>query len=163
MPSRTRLAVYIAFLVALSVWFGGGVFDSLSRHPAWYADPAAYIRGYVVTEGTVNPWPFTTAVMALCTLAALVAYATYRGPGRREVLIVVLAIFVILVATGVYFVPTLIRLADHAALSDAQIISMSRTWMRLNVIRILLCIGLFTYGRVGLMRLAQPRLQPAPS
>lgn len=161
MPGKTRISIYLAFLVAAAVWFGGGVFYSLSSHPAWYADPAAYIRGYVVTRGTVNPWPFTTAFMALCTLAALAAYATYRGPGRREVLVVVVGVFLILVATGVYFVPTLMRLAGHAALTDAQIVSMSRTWMQLNVIRNLLGIGLLTYGLIALMRMAGPRLEPA--
>lgn len=161
MPSNTRVSIFIAFLVALAVWFGGGVFDSLSGHPAWYADPVRVVRGSVVPEGYVNPWPLTTAVMALCTLAALAAFATYRGSGRREVLAAVLGIFAILVATGVYFVPTLMRLAQPAALSDAQITSMSLTWMRLNVIRLVLCIGLFTYGLVGLMRLAQARVVAA--
>ncbi|WP_420128086.1 anthrone oxygenase family protein [Longimicrobium sp.] len=163
MLSRTRISIFITFLVALAVWVGGGVFDSISSHPAWYANPATYVRGTVVTEGTINPWPFTTAVMALCTLAVLAAFARYRGPGRREVLAAALGTFVILVATGVYFVPTLMRLADHAALSDAQIASMSRMWMGLNVIRIILVLALFVYGLIGLMRMGQPRLEPARS
>jgi cytochrome bd-type quinol oxidase subunit 2 len=164
MTSRPRLAIYIAFLVALAVWLGGGVFDTISSHPTWYANPVAYVRGpAAIPEGMVNPWPFTTAALGLLTLASIAAFARYRGHGRREVLTVLAGVFIILIATGVYFVPTLIRFANHAALSDAQVTSMSLMWMRLNVIRILLLLALFVYALIGLMRLAQPRLDPARS
>ena len=162
MPSTPRVAVFIAFLVALGIWFGSGVFDSISNHPSWYADPVRFTRGYTVPEGIVNPWPLTTALLALFTLAVLATFATYRGAGRREVLTAGLGVLAILVATGIYFVPTLMTLAEPAALSDPQIRSMSLLWIRMNVIRILLCIGLFTYGLVGLMRMAQGRPAAGP-
>lgn len=164
MTSRPKLAIYIAFLVALAVWLGGGVFDSISSHPAWYADPVAYVRAPAAgPEGMVNPWPFTTAALGLLTLIAIAAFARHRGAGRREVLTVLAGVFIILVATGVYFVPTLFRLEEHAKLSDAQIASMSLMWMRLNMIRILILLALFVYALIGLMRLAQPRLDLARS
>lgn len=151
------MVVYIVFLVVLALWTGSGVFDSISSHPAWAADPVGYTRGYRPPPGSVNPWPMLTALMALCTIAGLVALARYRGPGHREAIIVLAGVFAVLVATGAYFVPTLIRLADHAALTDAQITSMARTWMTLNVIRIVLVLALLTYGLVSLTRLAQAR------
>lgn len=157
MPTKTRLSLYIVFIVALAVWVGGGVFDSISSHPAWYADPVKYTRAYAPPEGTVNPWPFTTAFLALSTLAALGAFARYRGAGRREVLLVLGVTFLILVVTALYFVPTLIKLADHQALTDAQITSMSRMWMRLNGVRILVLLALLIYSQVGLIRLVRPR------
>jgi hypothetical protein len=155
--SSTRLAFYIAFIVTLAVWAGGGVFDTISSHPAWYADPVAYTRTHAEPAGTVNPWPFTTAALALTTLAALAAFARYRGPGRREVLLVLGGTFLILVVTGLYFVPTLIKLANPEALTDAQITSMSLLWMRLNVIRIAVLLALLTYSLVALIRLVRPR------
>lgn len=162
MPSTTKLALYIAFLLALAVWMGGGVFESIASHRAWYADPVGYTRAYAAPRGTVNPWPFTTAVLALCTLAALAAFARHRGPGRGEVLAVLATVLVVLAATGIYFVPTLFRLADHAALTDAQITSLSRTWIRLNVLRMALLLGVFAYALVGLVRLVKtpPGLAP---
>lgn len=163
MLSRTRATIFIAFLLALAVWVGGGVFDSISSHPAWSADPVRYIRNSAMPEGTVNPWPFTTAVLALCTLAGLAAFARYRGPGRRHALVVLAGVFAVLVVTGVYFVPTLVGLANHAALSDAQITSMSLTWIRLNVVRILLLLALFAYALAGLLRMGQARPVPAHS
>lgn len=158
MPSKTRLAVYIAFLVALAVWLGGGVFDTISSNPGWSADPVAHVRAPAPPEASrmVNPWPFTTMALALLTLAGIGAFARYRGSGRREVLVVLAGTFAILVVTGVYFVPTLYRLANPAALSDAQIIAMSLTWIRLNLIRITLLLALFVYALIGLMRLSQP-------
>jgi hypothetical protein len=160
MPSRTRVSLYIAFLVSLAVWVGGGVFDSISSHPAWHANPVAHVRTVTPPPGFVNPWPFTTAVVALLTLACMAAFARYRGDGRREVLLVLAGVFAILLATGLYFVPNLIRLEGHAALSDAQITSISLSWIRLNVARIIVVLGLLVYGLVGLMRLGAARAHP---
>jgi hypothetical protein len=161
MPSRTRISIYIAFIVALAVWTGGGVFHSISSHFVWSADPVAYTRAPVPAVPLTNPWPLPTAVLALLTLIGLGVFARYRGAGRREVLVVLGGVFVILVATGVYFVPTLGRLGNPAALSDAQITSISLTWMRLNVVRIVMLLALFVYAQIGLMRLAQARVVPA--
>lgn len=155
--SSTRLAFYIAFIVALAVWTGSGVFESIRSHPTWYADPVAYTRTYTEPAGTVNPWPALTIVLLLTTLAALLAFLRYRGPGRREVLLVLVSTLLILVATGQYFVPTLIKLGNPEALADAQIIAMSRMWMRLNGIRIAALLALLTYSQVGLVRLVRPR------
>jgi Domain of unknown function (DUF1772) len=157
MLTNTRLSLYIAFIVALAVWTGGGVFETISSHPAWYADPVAYTRTHAAPEGTVNPWPSTTAFLALSTLAALGAFVRYREAGRREVLLVLGATFLILVVTALYFVPTLFKLADHKALTDAQITSMSLLWMRLNMVRIVVLLALLTCSLVGLIRLVRPR------
>jgi hypothetical protein len=108
---------------------------------------------YTAPEGTVNPWPFTTAALALSTLAALTVFARYRGPGRREVLLVLVGTLLILVMTAFYFVPTLIKLGNHEALTDGQITAMSRTWMQLSVARIASLIALLTFSQVGLIRL----------
>lgn len=155
MLSTPKLAVFIAFVVALAIWVGSGVFDSLSSHPAWYGDPVGYVRNHAPYPGTFNPWPFTTALVGLCTLAGLITFARHRGPGRREALTVFIGTLVALLATGFYFVPTLFRLADHAALTDDQIIDMSRTWMMLNVFRILFVLDLLAYSQVALVRLAR--------
>ncbi len=72
-------------------------------------------------------------------------------------LLVLVSTFLILVVTALYFVPTLIKLANHEALTDAQITSMSLLWMRLNGVRIVVLLALLTYSLVGLIRLVRPR------
>jgi hypothetical protein len=163
MPTRTRISLFIAFLVALGIWSGSGVYDTVRGHPAWWADPVAWVRAPLSPQDalSLNPWPFTTMLLALCTLAGLAAFARYRGPGKREVMVVLVSVFLILVATGVYFVPTLIRLGNHAALTDAQITTMSYRWMQLNILRNVVLQALIVYGMVGLMRLAQARVAVA--
>jgi hypothetical protein len=156
MLSTPKLAVYLAFLLALAVWMGGGVFETIASAPAWSADPVRWVRTVVPPDGSVNPWPFTTAAMALTTLALLAAFARHRGPGRREAMVCGLVMLAVLVATGVYFVPTLMALAGHATLSDAEIVSMSHLWIRLNLARIALLLGLFVYALVGLARPSRP-------
>jgi hypothetical protein len=160
MPSRTRIGLFIAFLVALGIWSGSGVYDTIRGHPAWWSDPVAWVRTPMSAQEamTLNPWPFTTMLLALCTLAGLAAFARYRGPGRQNALVVLGSVFLILVATGVYFVPTLIRLGNHAALTDAQITSMSYRWMQLNIARNVVLQALIVYGMMGLMRMAQARV-----
>jgi hypothetical protein len=159
MPTRTRLVLFSAFILALGIWSGSGVHDSLRSHPGWWSDPVAWVRAPAGPQDALamNPWPFTTMLLALCTLAGLAAFARYRGPGRREALVVLASVFVILVATGVYFVPTLGRLADHAALTDAQITAMSYRWMQLNIARNVVLQALIAYALLGLMRMAQAR------
>jgi hypothetical protein len=152
-----RQSIYIIFLIALSIWFGGGVFDSVSGHFAWYADPVTYVRGSAVgPEGMVNPWPFTTAFLALATLASIAAFAFARHPGRRAVLIANSCVVLALIATGVYFVPVLIKLGDPTQLTDPEIISYSQTWIRLNLVRLVFLLLVFAYALVALMRLGTP-------
>ena len=155
-----RISLYIAFLIALAIWVGGGVFDTISSHPRWYANPVEYVRASVVPKGAVNPWPFTTAALALCTLAALASFARYRGPGRADVFKVLLTTLAILIVTGVYFVPTLIQLSRHATLSDDEITSMSLMWMRLNLTRIVLLLALLVYAQVVLVKIARAPAEP---
>lgn len=163
MPTRTRISLYMAFILALGIWSGSGVYETLQSHPGWWADPVAWVRAPAGPQDAVslNPWPFTTMLLALCTLAGLAVFARYRGPGRREVLVVLASVFVILVATGVYFVPTLVRLGNPAALTDAQITSLSYRWMQLNLLRNVVLQALIAYALVGLMRLAQARMGAA--
>lgn len=153
---RPRAAVYILFLVSLSIWVGGGVFDSISSHPAWHADPVAYVRGPAPPRGVVNPWPYTTGLLALATLMSLLVFVPARGPGRREVLVANGAVVLVLIATAVYFVPVLSQLAHPERLSDPQITSLSLMWIRLNVLRQVFLLGVLTYALIGLMRLSGP-------
>ena len=154
MPSRLQVSLFIFFVVALAVWVGGGVFLAIATHAHWYSQPVEYIRSASAsaTAGEVNPWPITTAIIALATLSGLVAFARYRGPGRREALGSMTVVLVVLVATFAYFVPTLLKFAKPEILSDAQIVSMSRTWVVANLVRIASLLGVLILSQVALLR-----------
>lgn len=162
MLTTPKLTVYLLFITTLAIWLGGGVFDSLRTNLFWYLHPVASVRTVTEPEGQFNPWPLTTALLALTTLAGLSLFARYQGPGRRTVLGVLISTFLILLVTGLYFVPTLIKLAQPTQLSDAQIIGMSRTWVSLNLIRMALLLGIFFYALLGLMQLVRPWPAPRP-
>ena len=66
------------------------------------------------------------------------------------------SVFLILVAAGVYFVPTLGRLADHTALTATQMTVRSRTWIRLKVAWIIALLGLLADATIALVRAATP-------
>lgn len=159
MLTRTRFVLYLTFIVTLAIWFGAAVHDSISGHPVWYPDPVAWVRAPMPPgPGTVNAWPFTTAALGLSTLAGLAAFARYRGDGRGQVLVILGVTLAVLVATGVYFVPTLGVLADHASLTDADVIRISRQWMQFNVIRLVSLLWLLIQSLRTLVTLTrQPR------
>lgn len=152
-----RIIALRLFVIALAIWLGGGLFQVIEGHLAWYSDPVAWIRGGVAQAGAMNPWPITTAFVGVTTLVTLGLFALYRGPGWREVLAASGITLVILFATGIYFVPTLIMLSGHELLSNAQIIDASRMWIGLNVVRMVVLLAVMHVALVAVGRLG-PRL-----
>ena len=155
--AETRLVIFRIFILVLALWTGAGVFYFINGNVAWYSQPVAWVRAAHPQPGSINPWPIMTALVALATLLSLAVFAFSRGPGRREALIILSVTVVILIATGVYFVPRLILIFERTAtLTDAQLIDLSRAWVRWNVLRIVVLIGLLYYGLVALGRMTRP-------
>ena len=150
-----RLIAYRIFVLLLGIWTGSGVYDSLYGHVAWWADPVGWVRTPPV-PGAINPWPFTTGLLLLSVLAML-ALVARRQDERRIALPTLLGVLAILVVTFAYFVPTLVRLfGGGERLTEAEITSISQTWIVLNAVRIVVLIGLFYAALVALGR--RPRL-----
>ena len=147
--------VFILFVLLLGIWTGSGFHDTVATNSGWYADPVAYANHPPLPEA-INPWPISTMLLLLATLAAAVALWRHRGPGRREGLIAVAGTALVLVATLAWFVPKLGVMAG-GTLSDAELVSLARIWISLNVARLLLLIGLFYYALLALTRLAPAR------
>ncbi|HWI19632.1 MAG TPA: hypothetical protein VNT81_17890 [Vicinamibacterales bacterium] len=154
MLTTTRLYMFIAFVLALATWTGAALHETIGSHPGWYSQPVRHVREAATAPGTINAWPFTTTFLLVTTLAAGIAFAGYRGPARVGVLVILAATAAILAATLAYFVPTLMRLANHAALSDAEIVSMSMTWMAVNLARLATLLVLVVSSLIVLRRLA---------
>ena len=143
---------YRLFVLLLGIWTGSGIHDTLSSHFAWHADPVAYANRPTL-PGMFSPWPFSTLLLLIATVAAGIVLWRHRGSGRREALVAIGGTALVLVATLAWFVPELGRMFGDAAIDPAELISRSRTWIGLNAVRIVLLIGLFYYGLVALERL----------
>jgi hypothetical protein len=152
-----RRAVFQAFIISLGIWTGAGIHDSLMNHFAWWADPVAYVRERAVTPGLVNPWPFTTALLGLLTLTGLASFARYKGEAKPGLMIVFGGTFLVLLATGTYFVPQLGLFGPDTTLSDADIIKHSKNWVGFNAVRLVVLIALFYSALSTLARMAARR------
>lgn len=153
-------AAYRSFVFLLGIWTGAGIHDSLTNHFAWYADPAAYANRPTL-PGMFSPWPFTTLLLLIATLAAGIAVWRYRGAGRREALVPIGGTALILAATLAWFVPELGRMFGDPPMTGAELVDHSRTWIGLNAVRIVLLIGLFYHALGTLGRMAAPGPGPA--
>lgn len=149
-----RRVIFQAFIVILGIWTGAGIHDTLMNHFAWWADPLTYVRGRVLIPGIVNPWPFTTGLLALLTLTALASFARYQGEARRAVMVILASAVVVLAATGVYFVPQL-GVMNDPALTDGDLMRYSKDWIRYNAVRIVFLVGLFYCALSALSRMSR--------
>ncbi len=140
------------FVLLLGIWTGAGIHDTLTNHFAWHADPVAYANRPIL-PGMFSPWPFTTLLLLIATVAAAIVLWRYRGPGRREALVAVGGTALILVATLAWFVPELGRMFGDPAIAADELIGRSRTWIALNAVRIVALVGLFYCALFGLERL----------
>ena len=153
-----RLVIFRLFVIALAIWTGGGVFQTITDHQAWHADPVGWVRQYSPPAGWANPWPLTTGLLGVMTLLALGAFARYSGLGRRYALISIFGAVVILLATGFYFVPRLITIFERTTtLTDAQIIAYSNQWILFNAIRLVALVALLYASLLGLGQMDRDR------
>lgn len=156
------LCLFRVYVVCLAVWLGSGVFDSVSTHFGLYLDPLAW-AAHPPAPGAVNPWPFTTILLLLATVAALVVCFLYRGPGKREALISLLGLAIILIATFAYFVPELGRMfGSDASLAEADLIERSRLWVVLNVARQFVLLVLFWFALLALGQVSSRKITASP-
>ncbi|HEX8512471.1 MAG TPA: hypothetical protein VF688_05130 [Allosphingosinicella sp.] len=154
-------AAYRIFVFLLGIWTGAGIHDSLTSHFAWHADPVAYANRPTL-PGMFSPWPFTTLLLLLATVAAAIVLRRLRGPGRREALAAVAGTALILVVTLAWFVPELGRMFGDPPMTGAELVAHSRTWIALNAVRIVALVGLFYCALLGLGRMAGPLAGPDP-
>jgi hypothetical protein len=75
---------YRIFVFLLGIWTGAGIHDSLTNLFAWHADPVAYANRPTL-PGMFSPWPFTTLLLLLATIAAGIVLCAIGVPaGARR-------------------------------------------------------------------------------
>jgi hypothetical protein len=158
MLTRTRFTIYILFIYFQAIWLGSGFHESISTNIAWFKDPLTRINHAVnhPLPGAINAWPISTALLLLTTITAFFVFLKYKGKGKKEAFSAIVGTLVILLATFLYFVPTLIKVFTQTdTFSAEQLISMSRQWVILNFIRLFLLMALFLLSLLGLVKLAK--------
>jgi hypothetical protein len=153
--SSLSLNAFRVYIVLLGVWTGSGVHDTFATHFAWYADPVAW-QARPPWPGLVNPWPFSTMLLLLATLAAGIAVWRYKGPERRAGLISVFGCAIILVATLTWFVPQL-GLMSAGTLTEPELVEHGRTWIVLNALRLVVLIVLMWLALISLEQFSAAR------
>src|SRR5262249_20926126 len=150
-----RLWLFLAFMFLAAAWLGGGIYHSILTSAAWYRSPLQYVLHppEQAMPGLVNPFPLMVGPLAAVTLLALAAFAGYRGDGRREVWIALYGARGVIRAPAVYFAPALTTLFDRrGALSAVQIVSMSRRWVVLTLLRLAALASCFVAALLGLTK-----------
>ena len=153
MITKTKINLYIIYLFFLAIWIGSAFHDTFSTNYTWYSDPITYIN--YTTEhnipGGISPWPFSTMLLMISAIIAMVAFRRYTDHGKKEVMISLTGTLIIIAITLIYFVPTLGKVFgvpnQH---SNESLISMSRIWVILNIIRFFVLAFLFFTGLRGL-------------
>ncbi|MCI0706782.1 MAG: hypothetical protein L0Y80_04760 [Ignavibacteriae bacterium] len=156
MISKTQYLIFVTFLVSLSFWLGAGVYHSIQTTWTWYEDPLRYVNQMMMypLAGEVNPFPILAVLTTLSTMIALIAFFKYKGGGRKEVRFALYGTIGIILVTAVYFVPTLANILSNPPVYDtAELISSSRAWLLLNLVRLTLTATIFFYGLLGLSKL----------
>jgi hypothetical protein len=124
---------------------GAGLYQLITVMPTWFASPPASFAGI----GAKRDRMFWIPLQTLNMLALLFALVMNWGiPGRRSPLLVTLGANVLVwIATGVYFVPEILKFTKMAKDRDARptpdLSSRGRQWLRLQ------------WGRIALLVLAQ--------
>ena len=149
-----KLLFFKLYLFVLSLWMGALVYTALAENEAWYADPIGYIEhvtSYPV-PGASNPMWILMLFVTVCTLLCSIVFFLYQGPGKKTAYISLSATVFLLLATYFYFQPEYETLFDVLYNFNPQVVSMSRTWIVLNYIRIILLMITFFIGLIALAK-----------
>lgn len=133
------------FVIALGVDLGAGIYEARIVVPLWAGGipdtlAAGNPYGRVAIDAGIRFWSITTTAVALLAILALVfGFGAPPGP-RAWSIFAAITELVVVVATLLYFRPTLVRLfmGHGAGMSNEAIASTVRTWVGWSRVRIAL-------------------------
>lgn len=131
-----------SLLLATTFWgilIGGVVYSHIVFFPKYLhhlPESNSLLNGeYGLNEATF--WMFIHPITILATIIALVLNRKFKA--RKKYISIALIIYVLaIIATAVYFVPTLLYFADSskiANVSSAELLQKGKTWEQLSWIR----------------------------
>jgi hypothetical protein len=135
-----RFGTY-ALMISIILWgtlLGGAVYAGLVYFPAYLSHLP---ESSVVVNGPygLNESRFWIAIHPLVILSLIISIvANWREKGRRNLVLIVFAVYVVvLVVTGLYFLPELaaFRASPESALSPSEWLTRTDRWQTLNIVR----------------------------
>ena len=130
-----------SFTILLGLDIGAGIYEIRVNAVGWSAamisktsDGEAYLR-FAPNAGR-RWWMFMTPLLALVTIAALIASVLCAGPARDWMLGAAALQLLVLVSTFAWFAPTVIQLlAHHQDMAPELVASRVQAWNALNNFR----------------------------
>ena len=145
---------YSLACLAFSVIIGAAIFEHLVIWPKAYAAPPQSLSMFQGNYG-VNPGIFWTMIHPVTLLIFIVNLIwNWKTPRKTNLLIAFAGYFLILVATGLYFVPELMDIlgADFADRIDSDLVARGSKWQILSSIRLVGLIALAFVLYLGLTK-----------
>ena len=140
------------FVVALGIEIGAGLYETFVVLPLWTSAPPDSVTAFhqhnvANPQFTLNPggrfWMFATPLVGLLALATLLSGLRTRPQHRRWRIAGTVLALVVVAATFAWFVPNIIRLQgkDVMAMSAAEVTSLTKRWVGLNWVRVVLYVA----------------------
>jgi hypothetical protein len=142
-------------IMSFLAFIGGGIYEDLVILPVWTAAPPKSLYMYQGAYG-INPGVFWTIIHPIAILFLIIALISNWKTARRKMILTVSILYaVVLIITGIYFIPELLRIigTPYQDTIDIGLKSRASIWGILSVIRLCGCIVL---SFVLLLSLAKP-------
>ncbi len=162
MPPIRELLYAIACL-SFAIVIGAAVYEHIGVVPRWSAAPPASLTMFQGRYG-VNPapfWMFIHPVTLLLIITTLVLF--WKTGSRNHILFSLSAYVVILIVTGIYFVPELISITQTPLgdTADATLTARAQTWETMSLVRLGVLIMIAIYLFLGLSKAGQVVIRPS--
>lgn len=145
MTQRTRISQLFLrlFVTFLSFEAGAGLYETRVLIPLWSASPPETVRNWDSTLTSRSRQRFWKLIHPALILSAVATLATgWQTPRKHRRWLLVSTVFslIVEVASLTYFVPTLVKLLIERGegLTDEEISTKTKTWVKLNGIRAVL-------------------------
>jgi len=157
------------FVIFVGIHIGAGVYEVFVITPLWAGMPPESVTGWnPVPQYAINPakyWGIFSPVVALLTLALLIA-AWLMPPVRRKwALVAGVCLFIVVLSTVLFFVPILIKTIGTRGsdFSSGEITTMVNQWVGWNWLRLAVMIvgWLAAIRALSISSAPIPRPQPA--
>lgn len=142
--------IYSISCLAFAIMIGGAVYEHVNVVPQWSAAPPVSLSMFQGEYG-LNPELFWMSIHPVnIILFAVTLIIHWKTKRRKNVLITLIAYFIILIITSIYFVPELISITSttYASSSDSSLTQRAKLWEILSLARLgvlmVLSIILFT-------------------
>jgi hypothetical protein len=137
------------FVISLGIEIGAGLYETLVVLPLWSGAPPGSVTAYY-QHNTANPqfalnaggrfWMLATPLVGVLALATLFSGLRTPPQHRKWRIAGTILALVVVVSTFAWFVPNIMRLhsKDVMAMSADEVTSLTRAWVNLNWIRVVL-------------------------